>query len=203
MFKILKILLLSVVLTLLFYSSSTSVEKSTIDSIISYANNVEQGEYNNFEVYKIMNTLLDGTKVETTLLRSKENTSKHNYFDWKWTLHVLKVFSYPTYTYSTSELEIISRDYQDFATIRSRGFEEWGLTDINVDGKVDFVYREYMIVICDDDEEDCANNHIIMPYYPKGFINKNWYSPSKEESQKRYDKEVDYWTKIIWGQKNN
>ena len=89
----------------------------------------------------------------------------------------------------------MSRDYQEFVSVRSRGFTEWVLSDFNLDGKIDFVYRNYTIIACISD--DCVNNYIIMPIYPKGFISKEWYTPSKEESNKRYNNEINYWMKII------
>jgi len=195
MFKILKILSLSVILVLSFYSLPTAVEKPKIDSIVSYAKNIEAGKYNNFEVYKVINTTINGSKIETTLLWSKENTAEHDYFDWKWTLHVLKVHHY--ITYDVDELEVISRDYQDFSTVKSRGFIEWVLIDGDLDGKIDLAVRDYFILSCEDD--DCIDNHFIMPYYPEGFINKDWYNLSEKESNKKYDKEINYWMKTIWG----
>jgi len=201
MFKILKILLLAVILTLSFYSSSASVEKFTIDSIVSYANSIEQGKYNNFEVYKMIDILRDGTKVEITLFWSKENTADHDYFDWSWTIHMLKINRY--LAYNITELETIPKDYQDFVSIRSRGFTQWILADIDLDGKVDFGSRDFSIVSCNDEEEGCTNNHIIMPSYPEGFIDVDWYTPSEKESQKRYDNEIGYWTKTIWGQEDD
>jgi hypothetical protein len=97
------------------------------------------------------------------------------------------------------ELEILAKDYQDFVSINSRGFTEWVLSDDNLDGKVDFAYRDHSIVICYD--EDCVSNYIVFPSYPKGFINMDWYTPSEEEREERYNKEIDYWMKTIWGAK--
>ena len=97
------------------------------------------------------------------------------------------------------ELEIVSRDYQEFATTRSRGFDQWILVDVNLDGKIDIVYKDYTIIACEDD--DCINNYIIQPHYPEGFINNGWYNPSEEKSNERYNKEINYWMNTIWGEK--
>lgn len=199
MFKNFKPLLLSIGLLLIFSFSYGSVEKSNINSIISYAKNVEKGNYDNYDVYKIVNIISDGSEVETTLFWSKENTADHDYFDWKWTIHVLKIHYYKAY--NTIKLEIASRDYQDFVSIRSRGFIQWALVDVTLDGKINSALRDFSIVACDDEEEGCIHNHIIFPNYPKGFINTNWYNPSEEESNERYNKEINYWIKTIWGEK--
>ena len=196
MFKTLKVLLLSIGLLLIFSFSHGSVEKSNTDSIISYAKNVEEGKYDNYNVYKATNTTRDSTEVETTLFWSKENISGYNY-DWRWIIRVLKVHYYKAY--GVVELEMVVRYYQDFTTIKSRGFEQWMLVDTNLDGKINVVRRKYVIVACED--HDCVDNYIIQPYYPKGLINKDWFNPSKEESNKIYDKEINYWMKTIWGEK--
>jgi len=197
MFKIFKVVLLSIVLTLVFSFSYGAVEKSNIDSIMSYTKSVKEGKYDNFEVYKVINNLLDGTQVKITLLISKENTADHDYFDWKWTIHILKIYNY--LAYDAMELEIASKDYQDFVSTRSRGFVQWILIDKDLNGKADIRERRYTIVACEDDE--CENNYIVIPSYPEGFINKNWYYPSEEESNERYAKEINYWIKTICGGK--
>lgn len=197
MFKLFKALLLSVGLLLIFSFSHGSVLKPDIDSITSYAVNIEPREYNNFSVYRVIETLSDGSKSEITYLRSKENTADHDYFDWEWTLHVLKIHYYPTH--NRIKLEIISRDYKDFITIKSRGFEQWVLVDINLDGIIDIERKSYTILVCENDE--CKHTYIIRPTYPEGFINPNWFILTKEEVNKKYEKEINYWMKTIWGEK--
>ena len=197
MFKTLKVLLLSVILVLSFYSLPTAVEKSNIDSIISYTESIPEGKYDNFKVYKIIKNFPNGMEIEITLLWSKENTADHDYFDWTWTIHVLRIKHH--LTYDVTKLEILAKDYEDFVSPNSRGFTEWVLSDDNLDGKVDFAYRDHSIVVCHD--EDCVNNYIIFPSYPEGLINIDWYTPSEEEREERYNKEIDYWTKTIWGAK--
>lgn len=197
MFKTLKVLLLSVILVLSFYSLPAAVEKSDIDSIVSYTKSVEKGKYNNFKVNKVISTLSGITKAEVVYLWSKENTADHDYFDCKWTIHLLRITHCLERDITT--LEIFSKDYEDFVSRKSRGFTEWLLSDNNLDGKIDLAYRDYVIISCEDD--DCINNRIIYSNYPKGFRNMDWYTPSEEEREKRYNKEIDYWVKTIWGTK--
>jgi len=197
MFKTLKVLSLFIGLILLFSFSSEAVEKSNIDSIVSYVKSTTKGEYNGFKVFKTMGSGPVGIKTEITHLWSKENTAVQDRFDWTWTIHVLRIKHYSLR--GTISLEILAKDYQDFVSPNSRGFTEWGLTDDDLDGKVDFAFRDYSVVACIDD--DCTSNHILFVDYPKGFRNMDWYTPSEEEREERYNKEINYWMKTIWGVK--
>lgn len=203
MFKFLKIGLLSVILALSFSASAIAIEKSKVDSIVNYTRDLEAGEYNGYSVIKDKEIFFR-SETDVIWLRAEENTTAHDYFKMTWKLHVLKVYTVPGSSTDQRIVMVIFRNYTNFVTPRSRGFEEWWMMDMQPDGLIGthekyYTGKEYTIVICKNDEEGCYPNWIILPRYPGGFINADWYDPSLEELQKRYDEEINYWIKVIWG----
>jgi hypothetical protein len=203
MFKFLKIGLLTIVLALSFSASAVAIEKSKIDSLINYVKDIEAGEYNGFTVYKTIEPFLH-QPTDVIWLKVEENTTPHDYFRITWRLHVLKIYDVPETDYHL--IRVIFRNYADFITVRSRGFEEWWIMDMEANGIISETEKwqsgkNYVIMACPngDASEDCSNNWIIKPSWPAGFRNMGWASPSLEELQEQYDKEINYWIQVIWG----
>lgn len=38
---------------------------------------------------------------------------------------------------------------------------------------------------------------LMMPEYPEDYINTEWYSVPREEAEKRFDREVNYWLGLV------
>ena len=53
-----------------------------------------------------------------------------------------------------------------------------------MDGECDVVKRNYFLVMQSD--------ILMAPEYPKGYLNPGWLHPPRKESNKRFEKEVDY-----------
>ena len=199
MFKFLKIGLLAIVLALSFSASAIAIEKSKVDSIVNYVKDLESGEYNGFTVHKDMENFFHA-KTSMTQLRAEENTTHQT-----WRLHVLKIYTLPGSSTDHSIVRVIFRNYTDFLTVRSQGFEEWWMMDVEPDGLIEehekyYFGKEYTIVACKEDGEDCYPNWIIVPDYPPGFRNLDWYNPPLEKFQEKFDREINYWVQVIWGE---
>lgn len=203
MFKFLKIGLLAVVLSLSLSVSANAIEKSKIDSIVNYVKDLETGEYNGFTVFKEKELLFRST-ANVTWLRAEENTTSHDYFKVTWRLHVLKVYHVPGALINHYVMRILFRNYRDCLSVRTRQYEEWWMLDVELDGLIGehekyYTGREFVIIACENDGEDCRPNWILSPTYPAGFRNPGWYRPSLETVQEQYDTEINYWLQVIWG----
>jgi len=203
MFKLLKIGLLAIILALSFSASAIAIEKSKVDSIVNYAKDLEAGEYNGFDVIKDKELFFQ-MRTDVIWLKAEENTTPHDYFKMTWKLHVLKIYTVPGSSTDHHAVRVIFRNYTDFSTVRSRGFEEWWMMDLEPDGIIGEVEgykagRDYTIIACKNEDDDCYSNWIIWPDWPDGFRNIDWANPSLEELQEQYDKEINYWIQVIWG----
>jgi len=203
MFKFLKIGLLAIVLALSFSASAIAVEKSKVDSIVNYTRDLEAGEYNGFKVIKDKEQFFHAL-TDVIWLRAEENTGLHDNFRTTWRLHVLKVYTVPGASTDHRIVRVIFRDYTNFLSARSRGFEEWWMMDVEPDGLIEehekyYTGKEYVIIACKNDEGDCSPNWIIIPNYPPGFRNLDWRNPPLEELQEKFDREINYWVQVIWG----
>ncbi|MBU0792004.1 MAG: hypothetical protein KKC55_16270 [Gammaproteobacteria bacterium] len=117
----------------------------------------------------------------------EEDISKHN-FKWRYDTHVLIV----AIEENKGERHINNlitkvRKYNELTT-GNRQFTEWFMKDYNLNGKVDESNRDFQVLRVDKDD-----GYFIFPKYPEGFVNKKWYTPTKEKSQEEFDKELDYW----------
>ena len=111
-----------------------------------------------------------------------ENTGKHDHFETTYKKHYVTLKKGA----DNSEWLVIGlRDYQDYYTIHNaRGFILVILVDYNNDGKIDTWRKDYIIAL--------DAYHILSPFYPPGYINKDWFKMSREEAQKIFDKELNY-----------
>lgn len=201
MFKFLKVGLLTIILALSFSVLAVTAEKSDVESIVSYARNAEPGEYGNLDVYRT-EAWYQGSEVKVRTLRFKQKTSGGDDFWWTWTLHVARVYYYKGW--DKSQFQIIVRYYQDFSSPGAQGFEEWMIGDIDLSGNIceleeaRYCARDFVILQCYEDDKNCSNsNWIMLPICPDGYINTDWYRPSLEEWQKKFDEEVNFWLEII------
>ena len=204
MFKFLKIGLLAIVLALSFSASAIAIEKSKIDSIVNYVKDLKEGKYNGYSVIKDKEQLFHAV-TDVTWLRAEENTGPHDHFRTTWRLHVLKVYTFPGSSTDHHVVRVIFRNYTDFLTVRSRGFEEWWMMDLEPNGIIGEVEgykagRDYTILACKNDNDDCYSNWIVKPDWPDGFRNIDWADLLLEELQEQYDIEINYWIQVIWGE---
>lgn len=187
MFKILRLI---VIFSLLFVSSSFAADKSDIKSIINYINNTKAFESGDLELYGHVENYR-GLDLEVSVFQSKENLATHDNFNWHWEMHYLIVKR--VLGGNTFKLEIITKEYQEFSSPDARGFIQWSLNDFDLNGQIDkwekgFSNKEYEIV---------KDGILLLPMYPEGFVNLEWYDLSLEEIQTKFDHEISYWIKII------
>uniref|UniRef100_A0A6M3K401 Uncharacterized protein n=1 Tax=viral metagenome TaxID=1070528 RepID=A0A6M3K401_9ZZZZ len=138
--------------------------------------------------YVVRDEINPNIKYGFKTILSDENLTKHSAFKWKWTIHVA-CYEYVMNMKDKGIISFTIKEYQSFVSPDSRGYVLWRLIDFNRDGVVDKYNREYRIVGPDDIH--------ILPNYPEGFVNNDFCSPTQKESQKRFDKEIEYWMGII------
>jgi hypothetical protein len=118
-------------------------------------------------------------------LASHENLANHNNFDWRYDMHFVTLYSGEVNSY----LRFQVKEYQEFVSPDSRGFILWTFYDYDMDGELDSVDRKYYLIM--------QNRVFMMPDYPPGYINKDWYNVPKEEAEKRFQREVNYWLGLV------
>jgi len=89
-----------------------------------------------------------------------------------------------------STLWLDLRQYRDLASPHTRQFVQWHLVDFNCDGIVDKYSRNFAILYSLHKND---RYFYLIPKWPKGFRDLQWYKPSKEEAQRIYEGELNYW----------
>ena len=125
------------------------------------------------------------TPVTYKTLTSKENLTNHDHFDWRYDRHFVTLHCGVIYCF----LEFQIKEYQEFTSPDSRGFVLWSFFDYDMDGEFDSVERRYNLVMQD--------RVLMMPEFPPGYVNKEWYYVPKDEAEKRFEKEVNYWLGLV------
>jgi len=167
--KMKKLFMLGVMLIFILAAASNNIasDQNNVEKLIEV---IKSGEVNLWR---------DGNEK---VLYIYENTGKHNHFETTYKKH----FATLRKGADNSEWLMVGlRDYQDYYTIHNaRGFILVVLVDYNNDGKVDNWRKDYMIALDD--------YHILKPFYPPGYLNKDWFKMPREEAQKIFDKELNY-----------
>lgn len=164
----------------------TSSNKLTTD--IKYEVVKEFIRHGDSHQYMVLNSYNSMTGNSSQMYRNEENTAVQTDFPWTWTIHFM-IWAYPGLDVNGEGwLTLTAKDYQEFVTANSKGVLVTKVTDFNMDGVVDDYSREYYIVINGD--------NIIMPHYPEGFFNEDWFTPSQEELDQMLQRELDYWMKM-------
>lgn len=125
------------------------------------------------------------TPVTFRTLASEENLTKHDHFDWRYDMHYVTLFCGEPNCF----LKFQVKEYQEFVSPDSRGFVLWTFFDYDMDGEFDSVERRYDLVMQD--------RVVMMPEFPAGFISREWYHVPREEAEKRFEKEVNYWLALV------
>lgn len=125
------------------------------------------------------------TPVTYKTLYSEENLANHDHFDWRYDMHYVTLYCEEIHCF----LRFQVKEYQEFVSPDSRGFVLWTLFDYDMDGEFDSVERRFIVVMQD--------RVLMMPEYPEGYINTEWYSVPREEAEKRFDREVNYWLGLV------
>ena len=142
----------------------------------------DSGKYMTIDSYNSM------TGNSSQVFRNEENTANQTDFPLSWIVHFMG-WTYPGLNVDNKGwLTLTAKDYQEFVTANSKGVVITKVTDFNMDGIVDKYSCEYYIVI--------NGNNIIMPAYPKGFVDPNWEIPSEDELNRFLQRELDYWMKM-------
>lgn len=139
------------------------------------------------DVQKLMSLMksgevkLWGNSDRAKVMHIYENTGNHNNFETTFKKHYALIEKHP----GGETFKLIVRDYQNYYTIHdARGFILIILADYDRDGKVDQWRKDYVILLDD--------HFILIPHYPSGLINTDWYKMSREEAQKIFDEELKY-----------
>ena len=135
----------------------------------------------------VMDTYNRSTGYSDKVFINEENTTNHDYFDWSYIRHFVIWTHIGLDDNNEGYFTFIAKDYQEFVTANSKGVVVFKIIDKDMDGKVDSYNRNYWIVI--------NGNSIIMPDYPKGFIDPNYSTPTEAELDRFLQRELDYWMK--------
>lgn len=122
---------------------------------------------------------------DLVFMRCEENLVSHSDFRWHWKVHALSFLK----NNNNTKVTVYIREYQEFNSPDSRGFIEWILIDINFDNKVESYIKNYMLVMQD--------KVIMIPDWPSGLINDDWYIMSQKEMNEMFKNEINYWMKKI------
>lgn len=128
---------------------------------------------------------VSGMPMTYKTLISQENLTDHDHFDWRLDVHYVTLFC----AEENCSLKFQVKEYQEFVSPDSRGYVLWTLYDYDVDGKVDSAKRRFIVVMQD--------KVVMMVDYPEGFVDMQWYKPSKEEKQERFEKVINHWMSIV------
>jgi len=148
--------------------SGIAADKSKVDELVDI---MKSGEINLWSV-----------SGNTRVMHVYENTGLHDSFETTFKKHYAIIERHPA---GFEMFTIVVRDYQDYYTIHdAQGFIVVILADYNKDGKVDAWRKDYMILLDKD--------YFLIPSYPPGYLNMDWFKMSEEEAQKIYDEELNY-----------
>lgn len=125
--------------------------------------------------------------LTTRSLANKENTAVHSNFDWTWIDHYIH-YSYEKPNFDRARVEFTAKEYQEFVSTDSRGFMVMRVIDYDRDGRADYKHRRFIMVM--------QNDLVIMPDYPEGYINTEWYKPTQEEADAFLKREMKYWISL-------
>ena len=123
--------------------------------------------------------------VQFKTLTTKEDLTQHGNFEWRYNSHFVTLYSRG----GSYFLEFRVKEFQEFISPDSRGVVHWKFSDYDMDGECDVVKRNYFLVM--------QNDILMAPEYPKGYLNPRWSHPPRRESNKRFEKEVDYWLNLV------
>ena len=172
----------------LVFGSITPTSGSELTTDIKYEVVKEYIRHGDSDRHMVLDSYNSMTGNSSQMFRNEENTAVQTDFPWSWTIHFM-IWTYPGLdTNNKGWLTLTAKDYQEFVTANSKGVMITKVTDFNMDGIVDKYSREYYIVI--------NGNNIIMPAFPKGYVNPNWKTPSEEELNQFLQRELDYWMKL-------
>jgi len=161
-----------------------NVNSYTQNDVVSICEFIMSDKSNEIIVNEEVN---EETKHGFRTLFSEENLTGHDHFKYRWDVHYV-CYEYNINMKNKGIITFTIKEYQSFISPDSRGYVLWRLSDFDRNGVVDSYSRDYFIVGPD-------NIHIL-PQYPDGFINSDFHKPSLEESQKRFDREIEYWMDI-------
>ena len=186
--KLRSLLTVAIVSIGLVFGSITPTSGSELTTDIKYEVVKEYIRHGDSDRHMVLDSYNSMTGNSSQMFRNEENTAVQTDFPWSWTIHFM-IWTYPGLdTNNKGWLTLTAKDYQEFVTANSKGVMITKVTDFNMDGIVDKYSREYYIVI--------NGNNIIMPAFPKGYVNPNWETPSEEELNQFLQRELDYWMKL-------
>ena len=125
--------------------------------------------------------------LTTRTLANKENTTSHDHFEWTWINHFVH-WTYNSPDFDNAMVTYVAKDYATFISPDSRGFVLMKVIDFDRDGISDYAERRWIPVM--------QNDTVMMPDYPKGFVNLDWYQPTQEEAEEFIKREMAYWVKV-------
>jgi hypothetical protein len=190
--KLIKFIATAILTIGLFIGSGASTLHSNDNNVVMnytiltefVANEERSQKYTAGEWYSQM----DG--MTTKHLTLEENTTGHNNFDWRWINHIM-YWIYVAPNHDMAYVVFVAKDYQEFVSPDSRGFVLMRVIDYDMDGKADYSDRRWIPVM--------QNEVIMMPDFPEGLINLDWYRPTQEEADEFLQRETKFWIKTASG----
>lgn len=163
----------AIIIAILLFGSGVSAKENTIlDKINKLVYYMEGGKLDKY---------LQVKKPDWMGVREKIAVGEYS-IDYKWEIHYAEIDFHGAHG---NNLFIAVRHYQNY-TSPGHGFEVWEFIDRGRDGIIDVCKRDYKIVVKDVFVDPA-------PHWPKGIFNKDWFVPSREEINKVFEKELDYW----------
>jgi len=179
-----KLLMLGLVLLTIFgiSISAQAIDQNRIDLLIQgmQTDSIKILGENHYDI-----STEDGIKV--IALGSREQISKLE--NWRFNNHFIYL---SVDSYGNTKLTIRVKEYQDCSSPDSYTCVDWVLVDIGSNGIIDDSLRDFEVFMQNYQKIEDYNIKIFITY-PKGFVNVEWYNPSKEEIQAYFDKEIEYW----------
>jgi hypothetical protein len=112
-------------------------------------------------------------------LREEVNTAQHSNFRWKWEVHYINALQ-------TGCSVVLKKCHE--ATSKGYSYEVYYFVDYDMDGKLDRIWRDYIIV----DRTNAVLMHNPPPELHEA-ITKWKHSIPLEEGQKMYEAELEFW----------
>jgi len=124
-------------------------------------------------------------KCDRMVIQLRKNDCDHEHFLLNYTDHAIDA---PLIKEKKFVSVIFRVDKYVESTNNSMSVTTYILKDEDGDGEVDYWYKYFTIFM---------DRLVIEPDYPHGYRNNKWFSMTKEEAQKLFDKEVEFFLKYL------
>ena len=173
---------------LMFGSVASIYSNKTMDAVIGYTVIKEfVSDEERSKTFFIRENRNPRTGFIAKSFTESENTTKHDKFKLTWIDHYLH-WHYADAKHESAYVASVAKDYQSFVSPDSRGYIFMKVADFDLDGVADYWDRRYYLIMQDD--------VVMMPDFPEGFVDKNWYVITQQEANEFLKREMKFWVKI-------